>query len=309
MTSEQFAGESLQQLVDRNPRDILGTVPLRRPSHRFPLLTKFIDARQPLSVQVHPNDAEAQRLEGQPNGKTEAWHIIEATPDAWIIHGMSQAIEPETFRERLEAGTADDLLRKVPAVAGETIFVPARTVHAIGPGVLLHEIQQTSDVTYRLYDWNRQSQGSKRQLHLDKGLKVAWLKPSPPPVVRPVSWIENDVVVSCILATEYFTVKRVILPGKIDLDTGGKSFHIITVIEGSCAIHSQSEATELSVGQSAVLPACLGRYTLGSQKSATVLIEFVADISVDLVPELLAYEIPSDEVNGFLAQFTPIPAA
>ncbi len=172
------SAETLGDLCRRFPDSLLGSEPQRSSGQRFPLLTKFIDAEQPLSVQVHPDDGQAQSLENQPNGKTEAWHIVEASAGAWVIHGLERPVEEHEIRERLESGTADELLHKVVVKAGDTVFVPAGTVHAIGPGILLHEVQQTSDVTYRLYDWNRQAHGSKRELHLSKGLQVSDLRPS-----------------------------------------------------------------------------------------------------------------------------------
>lgn len=303
-----YAGSTLGELTDRFPNELLGEIPVRRGLRRFPLLTKFIDARQPLSVQVHPNDAQAQKLESQPNGKTEAWYILQAEPDAWIIHGLSRPVDAGEFRARLEAGTADDLLNKVRAIAGETIFVPAGTVHAIGPGILLHEVQQTSDVTYRLYDWNRQSEGSTRELHLDKGIQVSWLKPSSQPVVPSLSWTEQGAVVDLLLAAEYFAVKLVRLAGEFGLDTEGRSFHIVTVLDGDCVIQAQFESARVTTGQSAVVPACQGAYRIAADIETTLLIEWTANVSDGIVPELLRRGIASEEIDRFLSQFAPLPA-
>jgi len=299
-------GATLQQLADELPRELLGQIPLQRGTNRFPLLSKFIDAQQPLSVQVHPNDAQAQLLEGQTFGKTEAWYILEAQPEAWIIHGLTREVAARTFRERLEDGTADELLRKVPALPGETIFVPAGTVHAIGPGVLLHEVQETSDITYRLYDWNRQAEGTRRELHLDKGLQVSWLRPSPDPVIHPLNWREGDTRVSLILACEYFTAKRIEFPGRVGLDTDGRSFHIVTVVRGSCRLGSARERAEVSLGQSVILPACFGAYDLTSEHPATILVEYVSDVAADLVPELRTRGFEDGEIDRFVAQFAPL---
>jgi mannose-6-phosphate isomerase len=304
--SGPLGGTTLREVVTRFPEELLGSVPLRRWPQRFPLLTKFIDAHEPLSVQVHPNDEQARRIEGQAFGKTEAWYVIEAIGDAWIIHGLNREIDAETFRARLEAGTADDILRKVKASPGETIFVPAGTVHAIGPGVLLHEVQETSDITYRLYDWNRKAPGSDapaRELHLDKGLEVAWLKPSRNAAVKPVEWNEGNVAVSLLLACEYFTVKRLRFPGELTMDTAGKSFHIVTVIEGSCTLRSDRETAHIGLGQSIVIPACFRAYQAGSTDDSTVLVEYLADVLGDLVPEMEARGIDSGRIAAFLEQF------
>jgi mannose-6-phosphate isomerase len=303
-----YAGSTLGELTDRFPNELMGEIPLRRGLHRFPLLTKFIDARQPLSVQVHPNDEQARKLEGQPNGKTEAWYILQAESDAWIIHGLSRSVDAGEFRSRLEAGTANDLLRKVRAVAGETIFVPAGTIHAIGSGILLHEVQQTSDVTYRLYDWNRQSEGSTRELHLDKGIQVSWLQPSSQPVVHPLSWTEEGAAtVDLLLAAEYFAVKRVRLTGEIRLDTEGESFHIVTVLDGDCMIQAPPESVRVTTGQSVVVPACQGAYRIVAGMETNLLVEWTADVPESIVPELLRHGIAQGEIDWFLSQFAPLP--
>lgn len=255
---------------------------------------------------MHPDDAQAQRLEGQPNGKTEAWYIIAANPGAWIIHGLRHPVEPGAFRRRLKAGTADDLLQKVQVTPGETIFVPAGTVHAIGPGVLLHEVQQTSDVTYRLYDWNRQAQGSKRELHLDKGLEVSRLQRSSHPVIQPLSWQEETAEASLLLACKYFTVKRFGLRGRMEMDTGARSFHILTVIDGEClATGVGSPPSKLPTGQSLLVPASSNPYQVQSDAGATILVEMVVDVHGDVVPELRERGIGNEAIQEFLAQFTP----
>lgn len=298
-----FAGETLQALAGRFPESLLGTIPVERGWRRFPLLTKFIDAQEPLSVQVHPDDRQARRLENQPNGKTEAWHIIAAKPGAWIIHGLTERIGAEAFRRRLQTGTADDLLHKVEAAAGETIFVPAGTVHAIGPGVLLHEVQQTSDVTYRLYDWNRPAERSKRQLHLDKGLDVARLAPSTNAIVKPLRWTEGGVQVDLILASRYFVVKKLYFPGFLEIDTQGESFHIATVLSGGVSILAGEQEIALGLGQSAVLPACTGRYRLTSGRAAEVLIELTAALGTRLMDYLAAVGVSGVDAESFLNQF------
>lgn len=305
--SNPYVGLTLHEIAQQYPRQLIGSVPLSKSHGRFPLLTKFIDAEEPLSVQVHPTDPQAQELEGQPNGKTEAWHILRAAPGAWIIHGLEVTVGLHKLRMRLEDGTADDLLHKIPVGAGDTVFIPAGTIHAIGPGVLLHEVQQTSDVTYRLYDWNRQAQGSKRELHLDKGLAVSSLKPSSNVLVKPLSWRVGNSGVSLLLATEYFTVKRLDLAGTMFLDTGARSFHILTVLDGAAGVLSRSRVPmSLSTGQSVVVPSAVGSYEIMPEPEATVLVEYVADIQSEVVRELNAHGFGVDVVSRFLDQFAPI---
>jgi mannose-6-phosphate isomerase len=287
---------------------VLGSVPLRRHSTGFPLLTKFIDAREPLSVQVHPNDAQARELEQQENGKTEAWYIIDAEPDAWVIHGLERAVDRGTLESRLRDGTADDLFHRVPVRAGDTIFVPAGTIHAIGPGILLHEAQQTSDVTYRLYDWNRKDHGHKRELHLDKGLQVSAFKPSHVSKVKPIQWTAAQQSLEVLIACSYFTIKKARLHGTYVVDTGRRSFHLVTSLDGRCSlrVNGVSDAIDLSRGHSAVVPASQGRYEIFPDNEATLLVEYVADLEEDLIPELQAAGIAPSTIEDFLRQFAAV---
>lgn len=142
-------------------------------AHPFPLLLKLLDAKDRLSVQVHPDDAYAAKVEGK-QGKTEAWHILFAAPGAELIYGVKAGVDKETLKSASQSGPeVEPLLRRVKVKAGETYYIPAGTVHAIGAGIILYEIQQSSDVTYRFYDWNRKdAQGNKRQLHIDKAVDV-----------------------------------------------------------------------------------------------------------------------------------------
>ncbi len=308
VASEPYRGATLREIAERFPQQLLGPIPLRQSKGRFPLLTKFIDAQEPLSVQVHPNDRQAQELEGQPNGKTEAWHIIGTAPDAWIIHGVENSVSREELRRRLEDGTADNVLHKIRVSPGDTVFMPAGTIHAIGPGVLLHEVQQTSEVTYRLYDWNRQSHGSRRQLHLDKGLAVSSLQPSRNVVVTPLEWREGDVGVSLLLATEYFTVKKMELSDAIELDTRGNSFHILTMLGGVVEVcpRNDSARTDLKIGQSLLLPAALGSYDLVPRPDASILVEWVADVPGEVVTDLRDRGFDGAAIKTFLEQFASV---
>ncbi len=138
---------------------------------RFPLLCKFLDASEPLSVQVHPDDAYASHHEGD-WGKTEAWYILDAAPDAWVIAGFREGVTREQLRDACASEAIADLLVKHPVASGDTVFLPAGTVHTIGPGIVLAEVQQSSDVTYRFYDWGR----TGRELHTERGLEVSVLE-------------------------------------------------------------------------------------------------------------------------------------
>ena len=166
-------GTPLDELVRRAGADLLGARAAKKYGDSFPLLVKLVDANALASVQVHPNDEQARRLESYPWGKTEAWYIIHRAPDARFHIGLAPDVTPATFREALESGGASQLLASSDAKPGDCILVPPGTVHAVGQGVLFLEIQQSSDITYRVYDWDRKDeQGRPRELHIDKAMQV-----------------------------------------------------------------------------------------------------------------------------------------
>ncbi len=169
LNSRDSDGTPLSELINKYGKLLTGT----KIRGEFPLLLKIIDAKEQLSVQVHPDDAYANRNEGK-LGKTEAWVVLNALPGAELIYGIVPGVDRETLRQASEQGAqVEPLLRRVPVKAGDAFFIPAGTVHAIGAGIVLYEIQQSSDVTYRFYDWERRDKhGNKRTLHLVKALDV-----------------------------------------------------------------------------------------------------------------------------------------
>jgi mannose-6-phosphate isomerase len=174
VTEGPRAGTTLRQLMEEDPQRIVGSAATS--NGRFPLLLKFIQARYPLSVQVHPTDAKARELEGPSAvGKTEAWVILEAAPGSRLYTGLYHGVTPDRLRKAVQTGKLEDVLYTHEALSGDCVFLRAGTVHAIGAGVLLFEVQQASDVTYRLYDWGRvdPKTGKPRELHLEKALASA----------------------------------------------------------------------------------------------------------------------------------------
>src|SRR5262249_52399588 len=134
-------------------------------------LIKFLDAQQWLSVQVHPDDELAAKLEGEPRGKTECWYVLDAVPGAQIVYGFAESMDAESFRKAIAERRVKDVLQYVSVAPGDFVFMPAGMVHALGPGLLIYELQQTSDITYRVYDWDRVGlDGKPRELHLEKAL-------------------------------------------------------------------------------------------------------------------------------------------
>ena len=247
-------GRTLGELATEWGEALLGRVPVGRTGTRFPLLIKLLDAADWLSVQVHPNDEEAVRLEGAGQfGKTEAWHIIEAAPDAQIICGLRPGTTRAAFARSMRDGTVADLSRYLGVTAGDTVFIGAGTIHALGPGLLLYEVQQTSDITYRVFDWNR-PQSAGRKLHIAQAEAVA-----DPAIVGAVQPRPTDVgAVATLVRCPYFTLDR--LRGAVEADTGGQSFHALTTIAGSARIAGEGWAYELGRFETVVVPASCGAY-------------------------------------------------
>ena len=179
LESRDDAGRTLTELIAEYGEDFAG----RYAGRTFPLLLKLIDAREPLSVQVHPDDAYARLHEDGKLGKTEAWLILDCPEGAELVYGIQPGTDRETLRRASEAGSAvEPLLRRVKVRPGDVCNIPAGTVHAIGAGILLYEIQQSSDVTYRFYDWDRvDAKGNRRELHIRKALDVTRLDFAPDP--------------------------------------------------------------------------------------------------------------------------------
>ncbi|HEY8600074.1 MAG TPA: type I phosphomannose isomerase catalytic subunit [Thermomicrobiales bacterium] len=251
------AGQTLARLTAEYGEALLGRVPLARTGDRFPLLIKILDAADWLSVQVHPNDQQAVELAGPGHfGKTEAWHILEAAPGAQLIAGLKPGTTPEALTEAIRAGTVTDLSRYLTVDAGDTVFIGAGTLHALGPGLLLYEVQQTSDITYRVFDWDR-PQSAGRALHIEQSLAVtnpaiSGEVQSPPP---------DDATVGKLVTCPYFTLEQVIGNSEpIDLDTGRQSFHALTVIEGTATVAGTGWRHTLGRFDSVVVPAAMGKY-------------------------------------------------
>jgi mannose-6-phosphate isomerase len=261
-------GKSLHDLVQELQGDLLG--PQHAHLDTFPLLIKIIDARKDLSVQVHPHDDNAHLTDGEP--KTEMWYLLEATSDARIYAGMKPNTTPDKFRDALESGTVETYLASIPARAGRAIFVPGGKVHAIGAGCLLLEVQQNSNTTYRVYDWDRvDADGKRRELHIEDALKVInWdnLAPqvsSPRPLPAEGNNHPFDIITSPYFATKGWNLQE---PRTFTLAPPG--FRIIFVSKGRALIGANGVVAAAQAGTSCLIPAAVDTFTitpLGNQVS------------------------------------------
>ena len=267
-----FAGETLENVLRKNP-SVGGTACKR--FREFPILVKLIDACDRLSVQVHPDDAYA-RLNENCSGKTEMWHIIDCKPDSEIICGFRQNTDRQTVEKAIENGTLCELLNRIKVNPGDTFFIPAGTVHALGDGILTAEIQQNSDITYRLFDYNRiDSDGNSRPLHVQKALDV--LSFSPYRNTRPRKPIVYDnQCVKLLSQCQYFSVRRHDIFSFADFFSGEYSFTHILVTEGDGVLTVQSpdnsavHSSPLKCGASIFVPAGTGSYKITGECSLIV---------------------------------------
>lgn len=260
----EAAGQKLGDWLAQQDKSVLGTRGAKFPY--FPLLIKLIDARDNLSVQVHPDNDYAMRVEGE-YGKTEMWYIVECEPGASLLYGFKEAITPEEFARRIADDTLLEVCNRVPVHKGDVFFINSGTLHAIGKGILICEIQQNSNTTYRIYDYGRVGKdGKPRELHVAKAKDVTRLAPPTVPVgplARLDIFAEADVE---LLATcEYFTTYHFALHGTAALKVGTGSFQSITVTAGNCTLIAASGNVSLRKGETVFLPAGLGEYSVVGQ--------------------------------------------
>ncbi len=247
-----LAGRSLHELVERWGMELLGRAGERR--DRFPLLLKFLDAQRDLSVQVHPDDTQAARLDPPDYGKTEAWYVIHADPGSRIYAGLKAGVDRSTFERAIADGRVVECLHVVEPKPGDCLFVPARTVHALGAGVLVAELQQSSDTTYRIYDWDRLgADGRPRELHIAQALEVIDFERGPiEPVTMPAD-AGDQVLVRCSAFT--WRCRRLGRRSASFQWPSSTSFHLLTVIDGSVRVSGDPTGEPLGRGQTMLIPA------------------------------------------------------
>ncbi len=229
---------------------------------RFPLLVKLIDAEDVLSVQVHPDDSYAYANENGDSGKTEMWYIIDAKPDARLVYGLKEGVDKTEFERAVGEGRIGDVMSFVPVKAGQTYFIPAGMLHAIGAGILIAEIQQNSDLTYRVYDFDRVgADGKKRPLHVEKSLAVTRPFDESEISAQRFAHDGSDMAGELLAASEYFTVSRLSLDGEQSLSVGRESFVNLLCLDGECVLLHEGAEYSVRKGESYFLPAGMGEYT------------------------------------------------
>ena len=250
---------TLAEVLKQHP-EYIGT---KVKNGELPVLIKFIDAKKDLSVQVHPNDEYARKYEHQ-NGKTEMWYVIDAEEGASLIYGFQHKVTPEILKKAVETGTLDKHLQKVKVHKGDVFYVPAGTVHGIGAGILVAEIQESSNVTYRVYDYNRvDKSGKKRELHFDKALQVMDMEVTPeakqkPRLVKHYPGCSRELLCRC----KYFETERIQVTKGFSFSVMDNSFQVLMCIDGYSQVETmdtEQKPVRLYKGETVFLPAGIGR--------------------------------------------------
>jgi len=248
----KYDGKTINEIISICGKAVLGTKAEKY--DKFPILIKLIDAASPLSIQVHPSDENAKTL-GADGGKTEMWIICDCEKDAFLYFGVKERLSAEQFKNAILDGSITEYLNKVPVKPGDTFFIEAGTIHAIGAGITICEIQQTSDTTYRLYDYKRKDKdGNERELHIEKGMIASNLEPISD-FYEKGEMIGNELrLVSC----PFFNVSRINVKGSTDINVDSSSFAALTVTEGVGEIQNGDTVIEVSKGDTVFVPASSG---------------------------------------------------
>jgi mannose-6-phosphate isomerase len=270
----------------------------------FPLLLKFIFPTNWLSIQVHPNDAYASVHEKAAGGrgKTEMWHIVSAEPDAKVLVGLKAGVNRKSFLELISTSKLEDLLEPHPVSAGDTLFVPAGTPHTIGPGMVICEVQEYSDLTYRVYDYDRvDAHGKQRELHIEKALEVINFGKSVGGKISglriPYEGADRYLLAGC----EYFAAERWECTKPVELYTNAEWFQLLVVLNGSGKFSCRSGTAKYNCGETWFIPACLDPPLLAPNEPTTLLLAYVPDLT-DLKNNVLESGFDEKAISSVIFQ-------
>ena len=259
----EWKGKSLTEIINDSPDEILGTEVHARFGKQFPLLFKYLDAREDLSIQVHPNDELAKKRHNS-FGKTEMWYIMQADDDARIIVGFKEKSNANDYLENLKNKTLLSILDNVKVKSGDVFFLETGTVHAIGAGLVVAEIQQTSDITYRLYDFDRvDANGNTRELHVDLALDAINYNKVETKKEYTKNINDSNEIVDC----PYFTTNFIPLDGEISVSKSGKTFTVYMCTEGTFELEYNNSKLQYKKGDTVLIPAALNAFILNGKAS------------------------------------------
>ena len=267
-----FAGKDLHWLMEHHGRELLGNVKPAR-GNRFPLLCKILDAREKLSLQVHPPASRAAELGGEP--KTEMWYIADATPGAELFVGLKRGVTRTEFEKKIQIGEVTDCFHRIPVRAGDAMFLPSGRVHAIGAGLVIFEIQQNSDTTYRVFDWNRLGlDGKPRELHIAPSLASIDFNDFEPEPAASTFVNEGEIQKQSLVNDPLFKVEAWKLNRGARSRLKPEKFQIVAITKGRIEIAGRSTPVNLASGQFCLIPASLERTEiLAKSESACLRVE------------------------------------
>jgi len=274
VASGPHKGKTLGQLVADEKSELFGK---QDGFEQFPLLIKFLDANDRLSVQVHPNDKLAKEFDPSENGKTEAWVILSAEPASKIYIGLKDGVGPDDLRKALDEGEVERCLHTVEVSPGDCVFVPAGTVHAIGEGIVLAEIQQMSDLTFRLYDWGRVgADGKPRQLHIEESFRCINFEHGPVNPVDPTRISEDPHLVEELARSDYFVIRRHEVGNPSMLERVGY-FRVLMTIGGAGTLVTDGSEVPIRLGQTVLLPGTVSDVEIKPSEPLTILEAYVPE--------------------------------
>ena len=272
----RFASTNLAEASDVEGESLLGSVSVARTGHRFPLLIKLLDCARWLSLQVHPNDEQAEYLEGPGHfGKTEAWYVVDAEKDAELLSGLKEGVTHAQIDEAVGNQKILDLVIRRRVQPGDYLFMAPGTIHALGPGLLIYEVQQTSDITYRVYDWDRPMTG-RRKLHVEHAIKV--LNPGERGDVHHIETRDGKIVQENLITGDYFSLNLISgTSGDIHMNTRGKSFHALTILEGTASVQGEGWLFALQPYETILVPAMCHEYHISTSNQIRLINSFVPE--------------------------------
>lgn len=290
-----MAGKTLPEICAKEAAKLLGNIP--RPEI-FPLLNKFIDANGRLSIQVHPDDAQARSMSAGMFGKTECWYIVDAKPGAELICGFKKGVQFSDVTTALYDNTLPSLCNFTAVKPGDVVFVPAGTVHAPLGNVLIYEVQQSSDTTFRLYDWGRLGKdGNPRALHIDAALSVLDLTYHSRHVIEPLPLPGPLSAYHALrVACRNFALEEYKFPGTCELMLPAKqSFQVITVLSGSLTL---AHTAIIDKGESVLVPAAMGAVQCAGRLNTHLLVSYVPDLLAEIISPLKQQHVPDETIEA-----------
>jgi mannose-6-phosphate isomerase len=295
-----LAGKALGDVWSSLPIEWTGTAAQGK---SFPLLVKFLFPREKLSVQVHPGDEYARQCEASAGGvgKTEMWYVIAGDAGAGVLINLKPGVTPSSFRRAIAEGTAEGSLEFLSIKTGDAVFVPAGTVHTIGPGLVLCEIQQNSDITYRVFDYERRdTKGELRPLHLEKALAVMNFGEQTGGKIDPVQIPRGAVTETFYVACRHFAIEKWEFSEDISAITSGDHFDLLIILEGEGAFERDGQSLPYSTAHVWLIPAALGAYHLAPTTRTTLLRTYVPPNAADLAHRLTRCGVPESTLSRLI---------